>query len=39
MYNWNKVFLVYCDGGSFAGNNDTVSIFLAEPLTHLDQQL
>lgn len=23
MYNWNKVFLVYCDGGSFSGNNNT----------------
>jgi len=25
MYNWNKVFMVYCDGGSFAGNNRTVT--------------
>lgn len=24
MYNWNKVFMRYCDGGSFSGNNDTV---------------
>ena len=24
MYNWNKVFMKYCDGGSFSGNNDTV---------------
>jgi len=23
MYNWNAVFLRYCDGGSFSGNNDT----------------
>lgn len=23
MHNWNKVFLVYCDGGSFSGNNHT----------------
>jgi len=22
MYNWNKVFLNYCDGGSFVGNNE-----------------
>jgi len=21
MYNWNKVFMRYCDGGSFSGNN------------------
>jgi len=25
MYNWNKVYLKYCDGGSFAGNNATVT--------------
>jgi len=24
MYNWNKVFFAYCDGGSFAGNNANV---------------
>ena len=24
MYNWNSVFMPYCDGGSFSGNNDTV---------------
>ena len=23
MYNWNHVFMRYCDGGSFSGNNDT----------------
>jgi len=22
MYNWNSVFLRYCDGGSFSGNNE-----------------
>jgi len=27
MYNWNKVFLAYCDGGSFAGNNQTVTSY------------
>lgn len=27
MYDWNKVLLVYCDGGSFSGRNDkTVSV-------------
>jgi len=26
MYNWNMVYLMYCDGGSFSGNNETVSI-------------
>jgi len=25
MYNWNMVNFQYCDGGSFAGNNETVS--------------
>lgn len=25
MYNWNKVFMRYCDGGSFSGNNDTIA--------------
>jgi len=23
MYNWNMVYFKYCDGGSFAGNNET----------------
>jgi len=23
MYNWNSVYLKYCDGGSFSGNNET----------------
>jgi len=27
MYNWNKIMLIYCDGGSFAGNNNTRSFF------------
>jgi len=26
MYNWNMVYLKYCDGGSFSGNNETVSV-------------
>lgn len=25
-YNWNTIFVPYCDGGSFTGNNDTISI-------------
>jgi len=25
MFNWNKVYLPYCDGGSFSGNNRTVA--------------
>ena len=25
MYNWNAVILRYCDGGSFSGNNETVT--------------
>ncbi|CAK9004260.1 Pectin acetylesterase 5 [Durusdinium trenchii] len=25
MYNWNNVFMKYCDGASFSGNNDTVT--------------
>lgn len=24
MYNWNKVFIRYCDGGSFSGNTSTI---------------
>jgi len=24
MYNWNKVYIPYCDGASFAGNNHTI---------------
>lgn len=27
MYNWNKVLLIYCDGGSFSGNNFTKTIY------------
>jgi len=25
MYNWNKVFMAYCDGGSFAGFNNSAT--------------
>jgi len=32
MYNWNKVYLRYCDGGSFAGNNETVSEVKGKPI-------
>jgi len=27
MYNWNHVFMRYCDGASFSGNNDTVAVY------------
>jgi len=27
MYNWNAVFLMYCDGASFSGSNSTVSSY------------
>jgi hypothetical protein len=27
MYNWNKVMIKYCDGGSFSGNNETITIY------------
>lgn len=27
MYNWNKVFMRYCDGGSFSGNNDKTTTY------------
>ena len=27
MYSWNAVFLRYCDGGSFSGNNETVTTY------------
>jgi len=26
LYNWNVAYFQYCDGGSFAGNNDTVTV-------------
>eukprot|EP01125_Pyxidicula_operculata_P004666 TRINITY_DN1753_c0_g1_i1.p1 TRINITY_DN1753_c0_g1~~TRINITY_DN1753_c0_g1_i1.p1 ORF type:complete len:253 (-),score=42.74 TRINITY_DN1753_c0_g1_i1:36-794(-) len=32
MYNWNSVFLSYCDGGSFSGNNETISDYQGHPL-------
>jgi len=32
MYNWNKVFLAYCDGASFSGNNETVTMYQGHPL-------
>jgi len=27
MWNWNAVYLKYCDGGSFSGNNETVTTY------------
>lgn len=27
MYNWNSVYLKYCDGGSFSGNNASTTTF------------
>jgi len=27
MYNWNAVFMIYCDGASFSGQNYTTTIF------------
>lgn len=32
MYNWNFVFLRYCDGASFSGNNDTVAEYEGKKL-------
>jgi len=32
MYNWNKVEFIYCDGGSFSGNNATVETYNGKPL-------
>jgi len=32
MYNWNMVYLQYCDGASFAGQNDTVTDVGGTPL-------
>jgi len=32
MYNWNMLYLKYCDGGSFSGNNATVNYYGAAPL-------
>jgi hypothetical protein len=32
MYNWNKVLFYYCDGGSFSGNNATVTMYKSTKL-------
>jgi len=32
MYNWNTVMMQYCDGGSFSGNNETVTTYQGTPL-------
>eukprot|EP01005_Ploeotia_sp_CARIB1_P000406 NODE_149_length_1336_cov_170.449132_g145_i0.p1 GENE.NODE_149_length_1336_cov_170.449132_g145_i0~~NODE_149_length_1336_cov_170.449132_g145_i0.p1 ORF type:complete len:386 (-),score=108.98 NODE_149_length_1336_cov_170.449132_g145_i0:118-1275(-) len=32
MYNWNKIFIPYCDGGSFSGNNNTVTEYKGKKL-------
>lgn len=32
MYNWNMVYLRYCDGGSFSGNNETVATYKNQKL-------
>ena len=32
MYNWNHVFLRYCDGGSFSGSNATSTLVNGETL-------
>jgi len=32
MYNWNVVYIKYCDGASFAGNNDTITTVDGTPL-------
>jgi len=32
MYNWNLAYFKYCDGGSFSGNNETVTPVSGTPL-------
>jgi len=32
MYNWNVAYMKYCDGGSFSGDNSTVSNFQGNSL-------
>jgi len=32
MYNWNKVYLKYCDGASFSGANSTTTMYNGHPL-------
>lgn len=32
MYNWNMVWMRYCDGGSFSGNNETVTTYKSKQL-------
>ena len=27
MYNWNKVYMRYCDGNSFSGSNASVTVY------------
>jgi hypothetical protein len=32
MHNWNRVWMPYCDGASFSGNNATVTEYKGKPL-------
>lgn len=34
MWNWNSVFMRYCDGGSFSGDNETVTEYKGKQLTY-----
>ena len=39
MYNWNMVFMRYCDGGSFSGNNATVAQYKSKPLYYRGKRI
>ncbi len=32
MYNWNAIYIKYCDGGSFSGDNETATEYNGEKL-------
>jgi len=39
MHNWNMVYLKYCDGGSFSGNNATINRYQNNPLFFRGQRI
>ena len=39
MYNWNTVFMPYCDGGSFSGNNETITTYKGKPLYYVGKRV
>lgn len=39
MFNWNQVFVRYCDGGSFSGDNETVTTYKGTPLYYRGKRI